>query len=162
MLAVSKTDNTDQRALAIGSGGLPLSPSVASLATTDTVGQITAQIFIMKNGGVTAYASDGSLAAVSIPVASESGKLQFLLPIDGIIVSPSNEYCEVSDATAPAGYTEVLAISSGVSNEFSLCESVNSDESFVIFNAEEGSSTEAGYNFATCFGVNIVILPIDQ
>jgi hypothetical protein len=56
---------------------------------------IIARNFIMVDGGVTAYASDDSVAGVSKEVPNENGWLSFLRSDNGTTVSPAKVYCEL-------------------------------------------------------------------
>ena len=52
----------------------------------------------MTDGGITAYAPDGSLVGVSNTVGTENGWLSFLLPDEGVTVAPAEVYCELVSA----------------------------------------------------------------
>jgi hypothetical protein len=57
---------------------------------------IIARSFVMVNGGVTAYSSDGSIVGVSKSVSKQDGWLEFPRPDEnGKIVSPADVYCRL-------------------------------------------------------------------
>ena len=61
------------------------------MQTTESISSVTATVFDMANGGITAYGSDGSIAGVSNTV-SENGPLSFT---DSQDASPSQGYCRM-------------------------------------------------------------------
>ena len=122
LLSVSKTETSVQKPLALGLNGLPAPSSVAWLGvftpffwslrlpseinetvltsiygtqSVESIHSIVAQNFVMTDGGITAYASDGGLVGVSNLVANESGRLSFLRPDEGVTVAPAEVYCEL-------------------------------------------------------------------
>ncbi|KAH9059076.1 hypothetical protein EDB87DRAFT_1685025 [Lactarius vividus] len=120
LLSVSRADNSVRKPLALGSNGLPSPSSAAWLGTADLVG-------------------------VSDPVATENGWLSFLLPDEGVTITPAEVYCELFN-TSPHGteFPFTLAVNGGDSDNFSLCKSSTSDEYVVIYNVVQASSEDAG------------------
>ncbi|KAI9444487.1 hypothetical protein H4582DRAFT_1806987, partial [Lactarius indigo] len=131
--------------------------------STESIDSIVAQNFVLTNGGITAYGSNGSPVAVSNPVATENGLLSFLLPDEGVTITPAEAYCELFN-TSPHGaeFPFTLAVNGGDSDHFSLCKSSTSDEFVVVYNAVEASSEDAGYEWATCTAVQVHVLPVNQ
>lgn len=161
LLSVSKAETGVQKPLALGSNGHPA--SVAWLGSAESIDPIVAQDFVLTDGGITGYASNGSLVGVSNPVANENGWLSFLRPDEGATISPAKVYCELFN-TSPHGaeYPYTLAVNGGDSDHFSLCKSSTSDEFVVIYNAVEASSKAAGYEWTTCTAVAVHVLPVIQ
>ncbi|KAI0306115.1 hypothetical protein B0F90DRAFT_1696130 [Multifurca ochricompacta] len=159
LLAVSRVDTSIRKPLALVLNGLPGS-STAWLGSAESTDPIVASKFVLSDGGITAYAADGSLVGVSNPVASENGWLSFLLPDKGVTISPAEVYCELFN-TSPYGveFPNTLAVNGGDSDHFSLCKSSTSDEFVVIYNAVEASSGDAGFEWTTCTAVDIPVLP---
>jgi hypothetical protein len=50
-------------------------------------------------------------------------------------------------------------MSNGDSDNFSLCQRSNGNESLVVYNAVESSSANAGYIYGTCTEIAVVVLP---
>jgi len=63
--------------------------------SAESIDSIVAQNFVLKDGGITAYASNGSLVGVSNPVATENGWLPFLLHDKDVTIAPAEVYCEL-------------------------------------------------------------------
>ncbi|KAH9166036.1 hypothetical protein EDB89DRAFT_259404 [Lactarius sanguifluus] len=163
LLSVSKADNSVRKPLALGSNGLPSPSSAAWLGTAESIDSIVAQNFVLTNGGITAYASNGSLVGVSNTVATENGWLSFLLPNEGVTIPPAEVYCELFN-TSPHGveFPFTLAVNGGDSDNFSLCKSSTSDEFVVIYNVVQASSEDAGYEWTTCTAVHVRLLAVTQ
>ncbi|KAN0138196.1 hypothetical protein V8E53_004085 [Lactarius tabidus] len=163
LLAVSKTDPSVQTPLALGSNGLT-DDSTSYLGTADSIVTIVAEDFDMVDGGVTAYAPDGSFVGASKAVPSPNGLLSFQHPYGNIQILIAQIYCELFN-TSPHGvpYPYALAVNGGDSDSFSLCQSSTSDEVLVIYNAAEAGSTDAGFDWTTCTPVFVnIIFPVDQ
>ncbi|KAF8261719.1 hypothetical protein EI94DRAFT_1809856 [Lactarius quietus] len=161
MLAVSKTNTSDQRSVGLGSVGLSLLGSVGWLAATDTINNLLAENFILTDGQIAAYGSDGSPIGVSSPVPTANGKLGFNNAYDGVQIVPGEGYCELFNTTYGIGYSDILAVNGGDSENFSLCKGIG-NEDLVIYNPVNEAEDETGFNFTTCNAVVIHILPIDQ
>jgi len=157
LLAVFKSNNSIQKPLAVG---LPDPSSLAAplLGSAESIDSIIAQQFVLADGGITAYGSDGSLAGVSSPVANISGQLSFPDPDNGATSSPAEAYCALFN-TSPHGaeYPLTLAVN-GDGVNFSLCQSTTSDEFIVIYNSV--NITNSGYNAETCVAIFIPLLPV--
>jgi len=160
LLSVSRTDTSVQKPLALG---LAAHSSVAWLGSAGSIHSIVAQNFVLADGGITAYASDGGVVAVSKPVPNESGLLSFLRPDKGETVAPAEVYCELFN-TSPHGaeFPFTLAVNDGDSDHFSLCKRSTSNEFVVIYNATKASSKDAGYKWTTCTAVDVHVLHVDQ
>ena len=63
--------------------------------STNSIDSIIAQQFVLSDGGITAYGSDGSVVGVSNRVANESGQLSFLIPDNGTTILPAGAYCKL-------------------------------------------------------------------
>lgn len=63
--------------------------------SAESIYSILAKNFVLADGGVTAYASDGTAVAVSYQVPSENGLLSFIRTdlSYGQPVSPAKVYC---------------------------------------------------------------------
>jgi hypothetical protein len=68
---------------------------------------IVAQSFVLTNGGITAYASDGGLVGVSKPVSNESSWLPFLRPEVGVKLVPEEVYCELVSSELDGPHVKV-------------------------------------------------------
>ncbi|KAI9453021.1 hypothetical protein BJY52DRAFT_1290936 [Lactarius psammicola] len=163
LVSVSKADSSIQKSLALGSNGLPPPRSVGWLGSAESLESIVAENFVLKDGGITAYALDGSPVGVSDAVATEDGWALFALLDEGETIAPAEVYCELF-STSPHGieFPYTLAVNGGDSDHFSLCKSNNSDEFVVIYNAVEASSKDAGYEWTTCTAVGVHVLPVTE
>jgi hypothetical protein len=114
LLAVFKTDNAIREPLALGSNALP-DPDLAWLGvftplflrndganmpfimmqSADSINSIIAKYFVLTDGEITAYGSDGSLVGVSNQVANTSGQLSFSRPDNGTTNDSAKAYCEL-------------------------------------------------------------------
>ena len=115
LLAVFKADNGIREPLALGSNGLPGPSSLAWLGvfillffqnycvnmpfmmmqSAESIKSIIAKYFVLTDGEVTAYGSDGSLVGVSNRVANNSGHLSFFRPDNGATGCSAKAYCEL-------------------------------------------------------------------
>ncbi len=60
--------------------------------SAESMNSIMAKNFVMVQGGITAYGSDGSIAAVSSGVSKEHGLLSF---VGTELMTPTQVYCEL-------------------------------------------------------------------
>ena len=117
LLAVFKTDNAIREPLALGSNGLPGPGSLTWLGvftllflrndganmlfmmiqSAESINSIIAKYFVLTDGEITAYGSDGSLVGVSNRVANNSGQLSFSCPNNGTTLADhsARAYCEL-------------------------------------------------------------------
>ncbi|KAI0271046.1 hypothetical protein BGY98DRAFT_216949 [Russula aff. rugulosa BPL654] len=105
LLAVFKMDNGTREPLVLGSNGPDDGPNPSSLAwlgSAASINSIIAKYFVLTDGEITAYGSNGSLVGVSNHVANNSGQLSFFHPDNGATANPAKPYCELFN-TSPHG-----------------------------------------------------------
>jgi hypothetical protein len=119
LLAVLKMDNGTREPLVLGSNGPDDGPNPSSLAwfgvfilpflrndwwltchfimiqSAASINSIIAKYFVLTDGEITAYGSNGSLVGVSNHVANNSGQLSFFHPDNGATANPATPYCEL-------------------------------------------------------------------
>ncbi|KAI0306116.1 hypothetical protein B0F90DRAFT_965003 [Multifurca ochricompacta] len=163
LLAVVKDYPNIQKSLVLGSHDSSTPGCVTWLEARESVDSINAKFFTLVNGGITAYAPDGSLIGVSLPVPNMNGKLSFLYPKSGENASPAEVYCELFN-TSPHGvpFPYALAVNDGDSDHFSLCKSNSAEASVVLYNIVKASAADIRSKWGTCADVYIHVLPIVQ
>ncbi|KAI0268357.1 hypothetical protein BC834DRAFT_968546 [Gloeopeniophorella convolvens] len=161
LLAVYDSDNSIRKPLALGMNGLPASTVVSWLGTTESIETVVGENFVMTDGGINAYAADGSLVGASDPVATQNGWLSFIHPDAGVTIPPAEVYCTLFN-TSPHGaeFPYTLAVNGGDSDNFSVCNSSTSQMSVVVYNASEAGASNAGFTFSTCEPVAVHVLPV--
>jgi hypothetical protein len=65
------------------------------MQTADSIVTIVAEDFLLTDGGVTAYAPDGSFVGASKAVPSQNGLLSFQHPYGSIQILIAQIYCEL-------------------------------------------------------------------
>ncbi|KAF8268699.1 hypothetical protein EI94DRAFT_1119830 [Lactarius quietus] len=155
LAAVPNSDSTTQLFLSVSGGSDPVTPLATSESQNVTAGPI-ADLFQMADGGITTIIrSSGIVLSTSLGVSTTNGLLNFQFAADSATFAVE-VYCEV-DFSAPQGSQYFLAVNGDASN-FSLCTS-DSGEDVVVYNAQEDGSEDAGFDFTTCSGVSLQIIP---
>ncbi|KAF8267668.1 hypothetical protein EI94DRAFT_1284111 [Lactarius quietus] len=153
MIAVSKANSTNQQPLYLGASSLAFHASEAALTTKVYALKLFGDIFKLKNGGMTVFTSDGTVAGTSISVPDPNGVVQFNRPVHGSKNHPVDVYCEVV-----TGNTTLLALN-GDPDNFWTCTDRSSPVTLVVYKAEEAGSVDLVFSWETCVAVDITIIP---
>ncbi|KAH9976072.1 hypothetical protein BJV74DRAFT_798726 [Russula compacta] len=156
LLAVDRTNTSDQEPLALTAKGT-LTPT--PLTDDESSNTIIAKNFTMKDGGITAYAPNGSVVAVSDGVHAEISVITFTLTNNATAVPPGKEYCRlINSGFEGAQFPDELAILvHGESKNFALCHFLH--EAPILTYRDAGLNHKSvGFSWAGCKGVYVYML----
>ncbi|KZT66900.1 hypothetical protein DAEQUDRAFT_767580 [Daedalea quercina L-15889] len=142
--------------LYLAAGPASTSPEAGDwvIATSKTQGSDDWPYFNMVNGVMSPQAAAGAGALVPVTDPVDQGEVVTFLQAPN--ATPADIYCGANESD------EYLVLSvNNNPNGFSLCTATNDDDlNVVVYEAAPGNTGYNGYNYDTCYAVNIYIVPV--
>ncbi|KAH9976070.1 hypothetical protein BJV74DRAFT_172412 [Russula compacta] len=153
LLAVHKTNTSDQEPLALAADG-SLIPTDAESGDT-----IITKNFFMKDGGITAYTPNGTVVAVSDVIYPGNSGVGFIPTDNATAVPPGKEYCMLLNPGSDGKFTDELAVN-GHTDLFMICQMPDT-KPFLIFKAASPRFGRIGTLLLECYDVDVYMLLVD-